>query len=291
MVRAIGSLALVTVLLGGCGKAVTGTARPNQAEADKISAARYEDGIKAFRGYFDRVRDGNGKLYNYLRFGGKKRDREFDATILGNPPAILIKQHDGEPGYEYDQFHPAGSDLDYVRLGDKHAHLAPTRWVSFPTAYPKGTPVSACLTLVGFAGCHLKNAIAQTKLDAPDRQPRTARATGDGVEIDSGITLNTAMAENLIVPPEDIANQIGKDMKDTVLPVRIELGPDNEFRGFEIRATVSGGSLTLEVQLGYEVTGKAEKSDFPDIPPANEITALTDKAAIDKLWDGVTREH
>lgn len=285
---AIAAIALAIGTLGGCAQAVSGTAQPNKAESDKAMAAAHDRGIKAFRGHFDSIKDEKGKLYNYLRFGSKSRDREFETAIQGNPPSLLFKQHDSDPNDSYDEFHPAGSDVNYLRLGDKHAHLAPTRWVSLPTTYP--TKLGSCDSIVGFAACHLEKAIAQTKLDAPDRQPRQARA-GDGiVEISSGITLGTAIDENLVIPPEDIAKSITPEMKAKILPVRIELGADGEFRKFEIRASVAEGSTTLEVQFGYEVTGKAEKKDLPSVP-ANEVTALTDKAVIDKFMDDLLNDR
>lgn len=283
---------LAGVLLSGCAQAVSGSPQPDKAKADEAMAALYESSIKAFRDHFENLGDEKGKVFNYLRFGSKNRNREFDVVKRGSrTPALLVKQRDGDPGDEYDEFHPSGADVDYVKLGDKHAHLAPTRWVSVPTIYPKSSAVKSCSTLHAFVGCRMDKALAQTKLDAPDRQQKQAAETSDGgTEISTGITLGNAIKEGLVVPPKELANKVTPEMKDAILGVRIEFGSDGKFRKFELRSTVSG-ETTLEVQLGYEVTGKSNDDDFPKVPKPNEVTVLSDKAAVDKFWDDISNDR
>lgn len=284
--------ALAGVLLAGCAQAVSGSPQADKGKADEAMATLFERSIKAFRDHFENLGDEKGKVFNYLRFGSKNRNREFEVVKQGTrTPSLLVKQSDGEPGDSYDEFHPSGANVDYVRLGDKHAHLAPTPWVSVPTIYPKSSPVNPCSTLNAFVGCRMDRALAQTKLDAPDRQPRQTAGTPDGgTEISTGITLKNAIDEDLVVPPAELADKVTAEMKNEILGVRIEFGPDGKFRKFEMRSTVNG-ETPVKVELGYEVTGESSDDDFPKVPKPNEVTALTDKAAVDKFWDDIANDR
>jgi hypothetical protein len=278
---------VATVLLAGCAQGVPGTPRSNDAEAAKAQAAAYDLGIKAFEYHFSNVKDEKGRAYYYVRFADKSLDREVEAFFLGDPPAILSKVGGTEDGDEFDKFHPAGADLDYVRLGPKLAHLAPTPWVSEATLFPKNGYFSPCELDGISSACGLSKAIAQTNLETPDGLDKQTRRNPDGTsEILTGITLQTFLEFKVMIFSEESGAKITPEMLKEVLPVRITLDAEGRFAKFELRATVPGEPSQLQVQLGYEATGKTTKSDFPEVPKPEEVTAL-DKAASDKFWDDV----
>lgn len=282
-----GVAAVTVALLAGCAQGVAGSARPNDAEAQKARAAAYDAGIKAFEEHFNNVKDEKSRAYFYVRYDEKSLDREVDAFFLGDPPAILSKISGKQEGDEFDKFHPAGADVDYARLGPKLAHLAPTPWVSEATVYPKDIRFSPCVLDGISSACGLSKAIAQTKLESPDGLVKEARRNADGTsEVLTGVTLDTFLEFKVMIFSDELKKKFTPEMLKEVLPVRISFDADGHFSTFELRATVPGEPTQLQLQLGYEVKGTTEESDFPEPPKPDEVTAL-DKSASDKFWDEV----
>ncbi|MFL6141002.1 MAG: hypothetical protein ACJ72N_03890 [Labedaea sp.] len=278
---------LAAATMSGCARPVSGTASPEAAAADKAMAAAYDRGIGEFEAHFGRLGDERAKVYNYFTWGDTKRTNEFESAKLGNPPATLVTKRRDESDDNVLTLHPAGVDVDYVRLDRAHANLAPTPWVSLPTAFPKDLGFDPHSLLTSWVAIKLDLAINQTKLDAPDQQQRTVTATGDGYELHSGATLGTMIDQGIATVPEELKSKVTREMKATVLPVRMNFGPTWEFRSFEVAATVPG-EPELRIQLGYEVAGTTAKSDFPAAPAPAEVTAITDKAAVAKFYDDLS---
>ena len=120
--------------------------------------------------------------------------------------------------------HPPDDPVDYVRLDERHANLAPTPWVSTPTLYQNG--FETCFLLTAWLACHLDNAIAQTKLEAPDRQPEESRETEDGVEVTTGALLGLMIDEGFIGIPDERRDEVDPQMRDEVVPVVIRFDGD-----------------------------------------------------------------
>jgi hypothetical protein len=293
--RAIVGVALAAVLLAGCGRSVAGSAQPNRAESDRATAAAYAKGIEAFQAHFRRLGDEKAKVYNYFIFGDTRRTNEFESAKLGDPPATTwVKTreksggaNDGDP---VTFLHPADAEVDYLKLDRRHARLAPTPWVSVPTTSPKGVPFDPISLVTSWVAVKLDAALSQTKLDAPDRQERTVRSTRDGYELHSGITLKSAIDGNLASVPDELKGKVPTDMTSAVIPVRIDFGPNWEFRKFEVVGTVPGDP-ELRIQVGYEVAGEASRNQFPPTPQPAEVTAITDSAAVDKFYDDLSKNE
>jgi len=74
-------------------------------------------------------------------------------------------------------------------------------------------------------------------------------------------------------------------MLEQMVPVTIRLDRNMTFVGFELSAKISDGDApTLEIQLGYETLGDSTEDDFPEVPEATDVTAITDPAAVDQFW-------
>ncbi|MGH3760653.1 hypothetical protein [Actinophytocola sp.] len=273
--------AAVLLVATGCARPTAGSATADEVAADKITV---EAGIRAFQHHFENLGDEHAKVYNFLNYGDIRLTTEHESYKYGDPPMTVLERRRDEESDPSAILHPQDDPLDYVRLDAQHADLAPTPWVSVPTIYQDG--FQTCFLLTAWLACHLDNAIAQTKLDAPDRQPAQAQRTEDGVEVTTGALLGLMIDEGFIGIPPDQEAKISARMRDQVVPVVIKLDADMRFTGFEIRGKVADGeSEPLELQIGYEVLGVAEEDDFPAKPSPSELTAITGEAAADRFWE------
>jgi hypothetical protein len=272
---------LAVLALAGCARPTAGEPVPNQAAADRITI---DAAVRAFQEHFAGLGDEHARVYNYLNYGDVKITTEHESYKFGEPPMTLLLRRQDEDGDQSAILHPPNDPQDYVRLDERHAHLARTPWVSVPTLFQGG--FQTCFLLTAWVACHLDNALAQTKLEAPDRLPQEVVRTGDGYEVTTGALLGLMIEEGFIAIPEDRRGEITEPMLETVVPVTIQLNENMRFAGFEIRGKVSDGDATpLELQIGYEILGEALEEDFPEVPPANQVTAITDKAAADRFWE------
>lgn len=277
----VGALVTVVLLvLPGCARPTAGTPAPDRATADSITV---EAAMTAFQDHFADLGDEHAKVFNFLNYGDVKYTTEHESHKLGDPPMTVLTRRQDEDADSSAILHPPDDPMDYVRLDARHAQLAPTPWVAVPTLYQDG--FQTCFLLTAWLACHLDNAIAQTRLDAPDRQPARAQRTEDGVEVTTGALLGVMIDEGIITVPRDRRVGITAAMRDEVVPVAIRLTSDLEFTGFEIRGKVTDGDAEpLELQVGYEVLGESSERDFPAKPAAGELTTITDEAAVDEFW-------
>ncbi|HEU5472149.1 MAG TPA: hypothetical protein VFV67_15965 [Actinophytocola sp.] len=277
--------AALTITLAGCAQAVPGTAQPDQVAAAKAMESAYTKGISEFQTHFGRLGDERAKVYNYLYLGDSKHINEFESAKFGNPPMTVVVKHPGADDKDVQIFlHTPNSDVDLVKLDSRHAALAPTPWVSTPTFQLKDG-FDPYLMLTSWVAVKLDGAITQTKLDAPDQQRRSVTPKqGGGYELRTGVTLESMIDGGIASVPVALRDKVTAEMKATVLPVRMDFEPDWRFRGFEVLGTVPGDPQ-LRIQLGYEVTGRASREDFPQPPAPQEITAITDKDAVAKFYD------
>jgi hypothetical protein len=272
---------LAVFALAGCAQPTAGSPVPDQAAADRITT---DAALRAFQEHFAGLGDEHARVYNYLNHGDTRITTEHESYKFGEPPVTVLLRRQDEDGDQSATLHPPNAPVDYVRLDERHAHLAPTPWVSVPTLFQGG--FETCFLLTAWVACHLDNALAQTKLEAPDRLPREVVRTEDGYEVTTGALLGLMMEEGFIAIPEENRDEITEPMREEVVPVTIQLNENMRFTGFEIRGKVSDGEATpLELQIGYEVLGEALEEDFPEVPPANQVTAITDKAAADRFWE------
>ncbi|MCT2587403.1 hypothetical protein [Actinophytocola gossypii] len=277
--RVIAGLLAVGVL-AGCARPTAGTPSPDRAEADRIAR---ETAITAFQEHFKNLGDEHARVHNFLNHGDTRITTVHESYKYGDPPITLLMRQQDEDADQSAILHPPDSPLDYVRLDERHADLAPTPWVSVPTLYQGG--FNTCFLLTAWVACHLDNALAQTKLEAPDRLPNEVVRTDDGVEVTTGALLGLMIDEGFISIPEEQRDEVTDDMLDQVVPVTIQLDRNMDFTGFEIRGKVSDGEATpLELQIGYEVLGEATEEDFPEVPEADDLTDITDPAKVDAFW-------
>ena len=275
---------LCVAVAAGCAQPTTGRPVAERAAAEQATTDLVARGLDAFQSHFVELADEHARVYNYLNYGDVKITTEHESYLVGNPPSLLTKRRFSEGGDWSETLWPSKSQVDYVKLDSDHAFLAPTPWVTVPSLYADG--LDSCFVITAWVACHLDKAIGQTKLDAPDEQPSEARATDGGFEVTTGALLGVMVDEGFISIPEDKRDGITDPMLNTVVPVVLRFDENMDFTGFEIRDSITDGDETpLELQIEYEVIGKATRDDIPDEPEAAEITAITDKAAADAFWE------
>lgn len=282
--RLLAGAVLCVAVTAGCAQPVTGRPVADRATAEQATTAAVQRGIDAFQEHFTNFGDEHARVYNYLNHGDTKITTEHESFKVGDPPAILSKRRFASDGDWSETFTPPESPVDYIKLDKDHQFLAPTPYVSVPSLYASG--FNTCGLLTAWAACNVDTSIGQTKLDAPDEQPSEARATEDGFEVTTGALLGVMLDEGIVSVPEEKREELTERMRKTVVPVTIRLDHSMKFTGFVVRGTVSDGDATkLEIQLEYEVLGTATESDLPEAPAAKDVTAITDKAALDAFWE------
>jgi hypothetical protein len=281
--RSVATAILCAGLVAGCAQPTAGRPVADRAAAEQATADAVKRGIDAFQEHFVNLGDEHARVYNYLNYGDVKITTEHESHKVGDPPAILLKRRFRTDGDWSRTVTPPGSETDYIELDADHEFLAPTPWVSVPSLFAQGG-FQNCFVLTAWVACHLDTAIGQSALDAADEMPSEARATEDGFEVTTGALLGVMLEEGFISIPEDKRDGLTDPMLETVLPVVMRFDHDMAFTGFEIRGTVSDGDATpLELQLVYEVLGEATEDDIPPVPPADQVTAITDEAAVDQF--------
>lgn len=280
--RPLACAVLCLAVTAGCAQPVTGRPSADREAAEQATADAVKAGIDAFQDHFTNFGDEHARVYNYLNYGDTKITTEHESFKVGDPPAILLKRRFSSDGDWSSRLTPAESTVDYIELDEDHAFLAKTPWVSVPSTFAQG--FETCFLLTAWAACNVDASIGQTSLDAPDEQPSEARATEDGFEVTTGALLGVMLKEGIVSVPEDKRDGLTERMLDTVVPVTIRLDKSMKFTGFVVRGTVTDGDATkLEIQLEYEVLGEAKESDIPDVPAAEDVTAITDEAAADEF--------
>jgi hypothetical protein len=283
--RRFAAAVLCVAVAAGCAQPTAGSPVADPAAAEQATLDAVKRGIDAFQEHFERLGDEHARVYNYLNYGDVKITTEHESFKVGSTPAILLKRKYKADGDWSETVTPPKSPLDYIKLDEDHSFLAPTPWVSVPSLYA-GEFSNNCDLLTAWVACNVEQTIGQTALDAPDEQPSEARATGDGFEITTGALLKLMVEEGFISIPEEKRDGLTEPMLETVVPIVLRFDKKMSFTGFEIRDTVSDGDATpLQLQLEYEVIGQARTSDIPEIPAEDQITAITDKAALDAFWE------
>ncbi|MCE7005782.1 hypothetical protein LWC34_23560 [Kibdelosporangium philippinense] len=276
---------LAVLLVAGCGQSVAGSPVPNSEAAKKSAERLYNQGISAISGYFTNVNNFRGSLFFYAAVNDRKSGSDIDVAMRGAPGEqySLMTKHRSKtpPGYDYDVYSPAGSALDYVRLGKAYTSIAPTPWVSLPTISDGYVcAISGLQTL-----CKLVDALRAVDKAPPPGRITTASRLPDGrTEVRTEITLKAFIDNRVIGMPADVAGLIEPEMMSKLVPLKIMLSSDGALQGVEVKGAVQGTKSRVELEVGYEARGTAVPADFPPQPQAGDVTALPDETARSDFW-------
>ncbi len=282
--RRLACVAVCAAVAAGCAQPTTGRPVADPATAEQATADAVKRGIDAFQDHFTNFGDEHARVYNYLNFGDTKITTEHESYKVGDPASVLLKRRFSTDGDWSERVTPPASKVDFIKLDEDHAFMAPTPWVSVPSTFADG--FDTCFLLTAWAACNVDASIGQTALDVPDEQPSEARATEDGFEVTTGALLGVMLDEGIVSVPEEERDALTEPMLKTVVPVTLRFDDAMEFTGLVVRGTVTDGDAPkLEMQLEYEVLGEAQESDIPEAPAAAEVTAITGQAALDAFWE------
>jgi hypothetical protein len=277
------ALVLTTVgLLGSCSSPVPGIPTAD----DKATTEQMFDLARTSIAAASDNPSGRHTAYLYIQFGKTQKGTESYVSILGGRDASFVeaRQSKLDPELKITQFHQAGSTNDMLRLEGKFTALEPTPWVSYPTAYPAGANPTCGYPSMDIL-CPMDKARVSTEASRQPGLPHSSTVLQDGaIQLNSGTTLSAMIDQQVILFTDDVSRQITPDMSRAIIPVRIVLDPNHEFRSMEIQGEVPGTPNPLKIQMGFEQRGAADTRDFPTPPNPNEVTSLPDKQARDALW-------
>ncbi|MBP2478271.1 hypothetical protein JOF53_007143 [Crossiella equi] len=282
---ALGAAALL-VLAAGCSSARTGTALADQQAVAAYMSGQFDVAFKKLDELLVKPRDEKSTVYWHGRFNERKSDKEIDvfryqAADKGSPepPAIFTKSRTSKDTKDnLDQYHPSGSEWDYVLLGERFRSLAPTPWVRFPTFTPK-EGFNVCLLTGVQTLCAMQDAMKATQKSSPAGLLKEYRQQADGsAELLTGVTLK-AFLDARVMNFEQFKSQITPPMLESFIRTTVVLDPTGNLKKIEMNGIVEKGGPKIEVQVGYEILGKATAKDFPPEPSALDRTDLPSREA------------
>ncbi|WP_245975585.1 hypothetical protein [Amycolatopsis palatopharyngis] len=272
----------VALAATGCGTTHTATAIPDGAEAAEYVSAKFADKLQHLSEDFTGNEPRKSTLDSFARIDDKKADDTITAVQIGSPPTRLSKNHSNrDSGAFLDSYHPAGSEVEYLRLGPLYSSLAPTPWVSMPYT---GHNYGECFWEGYSTVCKMLNSVADAA--EADRAAKQAKSLPDGsVELTAEIPLRIFLEHRVIGFPEQLLANVSESMRSEPLTALIVLGPEDELRRIEMAGTVSDDGHELEVRMAYQVLEPPTENDLPPVPDAGEVTALKDQAAVNDFYD------
>ncbi|WP_344964482.1 hypothetical protein [Crossiella cryophila] len=278
-----GALA-VTITAAGCSSASPGLALADQQAVTAYMAAQFDGAFKKLDQELIKPRDEKSTVFWHGRFNERKTDKEIDVfryqaadKAKPEPPAIFTKSRTSKDMKDnLDQYHPSGSEWDYLLLGERFRSLATTPWVRFPTFTPKDG-FNVCLLTGVQTVCAMQDAMKATQKSSPAGLVKEYRQQADGTaELLTGVTLKSFVDARVLSFPEDFKKQMTPPMLESFLRTTVTMDPQGQLKKIEINGIVDKGGPKIEIQVGYEILGKATAKDFPPEPSPLDRTDLPD---------------
>lgn len=255
-------------------------------------AAAFDQVFAAYQGWFVGERDERGVAYDHWRYddaldpgGVLASDGEIDYARLGRTPevAVLRRERNARPGFSLDVIHPAGSELDFVLIGDRYREpvtlpqdqtlhpsppgepLARTLWIARPTTLADSGGWDRCASGATSRTCRIDKAIAATRAAVPD-VPRTYDRGGDGtVTARTGVRLIDLLTYDL-APFNSYQVAVLQPVLYDLVPFTIVFAPDATLRFAELNGRLTAPGASIEVHVGQQHLGVATAADFPAPP-------------------------
>jgi hypothetical protein len=297
----------VCLAAGGCDAG--GEAAPARARADEVSLltserAKAQERLEAFDRF---MMDNNwqfsgsgwdvvGSYYTMSTVNGEPSGGGGgQLAMMGTPPAISITASGvSAPGTSLQTYHPSGSKLDYLLVGENIRDLAPSPWISVDTSYvdePSDPDRRRAPYSLGF--CHASSffllcsvrasvfrAVIQNENNVPD-DPHVSVLPDGGTEMSITVPFWTlANAEEFPNYPAVFAvdsefKALTEAMEDEPILIRIWQTAEGEPLKVELNGEVTDGTDTIAVQAGWERTGQSTEADYPQAPSALDVTYMT----------------
>ncbi|PXY32218.1 hypothetical protein [Prauserella muralis] len=272
---------LLLTLGAACSPGRAGTALPDGDQAAEYVSAKFTRTLERLADDFGGNEPRRSTHRSFTRIDDKKADNTITAIQVGSPPSRLYKNHSNRDSSDYrDYFHPAGSDVEYMRLGPVYKDLAPTEWVSKP--YTAGS-LNVCYWGGYTAVCRMLDTVSQSMQNGS--AAKQAKSLEDGsVELTAEVTLREFLDQRVVILPDWVLERISEKMRDGVLNTRIALDPEGKLMEIEMKGLISADGHEIEINEHYQVLDPPTENDLPKVPSPDEVTALTTEAQVDDFY-------
>lgn len=270
------------LLVTSCTTEITGNGTADDTEAAKYVSKKFGDTLQNLSGSLH----GEQPHKVRLQWQGRVDDSDSGATVntvkVGSPPSYdVTEQSIKDSDDTLETYHPAGSKVQYVRLGPRYESLAPTPWVSMPYE-AWGSPQCGKKGYQMF--CRMVNSIADATEKHDAAKEATTRSDG-ATELVAGVTLRDILAYEIISFPDDLLEVISDSMKNEQVSATVRLDPDGDPASVAMNGTVSGDEHEVEIHVKFEVLGSAAKDDMPEKPAKDDLTKLKDQDDVDDFYE------
>ncbi|QFU93935.1 hypothetical protein YIM_44005 [Amycolatopsis sp. YIM 10] len=272
------------LLLTACGQGKAGTAIADGDDAATYVSEKFAEQLGKLGDQFTGDRPRKSTLDRYARVDDKDSDSTITGIQLGKPPARLSTNRSKETPEEYlDSFHPAGSTVEYLKLGPVYASLAPTPWVSMPY---NGDQYDECFWGGQQDVCKMVSAVTEATQSPKARAAKSAKRLDDGtVELNADITLRLFLKHRVVVFPQNLIDLMSESMQEEPIPTKITIDAQGTIKAIEMNAKIAKDGHEVEIRMHYQHQGEPTERDLPEVPPEAEVTALKTDAEVNDFYD------
>lgn len=224
--------------------------------------------------------------YNHYTLGDETFGKEAKSAIAGVPPAFISEFASNREGNTLNYYHPANSEWTYYLLGERYQSIAPTPWVQVPYVEPTGGEApytnAYCDTIPLNYLCTIRGAIDTTAESDRSAEVRhhVSHGTDGHTELRTQVTWDSLVDNDLmpITLQEDVLEAVPAALEEQLIPVRLWLDEDGFPIKGEINVAHNDGTLTFQMQSGFEYLGPASEADFVEPPSVLDVTEMDARA-------------
>lgn len=214
----------------------------------------------------------------------------------------LERESNETAGLSIDTYHQAGSDKTYYLFGDEYVEALDIQpWGILPgdDLDLKKDPRSVCQLSAPNYACQILRAWNFTSEDFFEsddttvRMPNHVQRNGDGsLLLTTAVSLGSLTESSLFSFTGSLAELVTDETLSQLVPAKIWL----DSKGVAVKAEVNGtitspdSDLTLELQIGYEVTGSADPDEVAvavNSLDSDYTFELTDADEIRDFWNDI----
>ena len=251
--------------------------------------------------------EGLGMQTNYVAVGYKHGVASDGSTLHVQHTtsyvdgSYLEREANETTGLSIDSYHEAGSDRIYYLFGDEYIDaLGIKPWGVLPGADLdlENSPRSVCQLSAPNYACQILRSWNFTSEqlfddDASEEMPNHVQRNGDGsLLVTTAVSLSAMTESNMFSFSGSLADLISDETLTQLIPAKIWFDSEGVVVKAEVNGTITSPDtdLTLELQIGYEVTGTADPEEVSVAVNSldDDYTfELTDQAEIDAFWDDI----
>ncbi|MGO1391928.1 hypothetical protein [Agrococcus casei] len=251
--------------------------------------------------------EGLGLQTNYVAVGYKHGVASDGSTLHVQHTtsyvdgSYLEREANETTGLSIDSYHEAGSDRIYYLFGDEYTEALDIKpWGVLPGADLdlENSPRSVCQLSAPNYACQILrswNFTSEQLFDdeSSERMPNHVQRNGDGsLLLTTAVSLSAMTESNMFTFSGSLAELVTDETLTQLIPAKIWFDRDGVVVKAEVNGTITSpdSDLTLELQIGYEVTGTADPEEVSVAVNSldDDYTfELTDQAEIDAFWDDI----